>query len=186
MNYLSNPIFNVLSKIRWNFHLVFTFPDIYQRNTSLNAIRLRKDTFYNFISRLSGFFKVRSADQIFTFSDEISSSENGHIHALYKLPDKIQRNDQNFIDGAKGIWTAALHQSKAASCHSNPLFISPITEESYKNKLNYVAEIINKSDSVYPTLGESELYVEIDQQSAAFKLVESMQGRDNEWNDSNN
>ena len=51
MNYLSNPIFNVLSKIRWNFHLVFTFPDIYQRNTSLNAIRLRKDTFYNFISR---------------------------------------------------------------------------------------------------------------------------------------
>ena len=147
MNYLNNPIFNVLSKIRWNFHLVFTFPDIYQRNTSLNAIRLRKDTFYNFISRLSGFFKIRSADQIFTFSDEISSSENGHIHALYKLPDKIQRNDQHFIDRAKGIWTAALHQSKAASYHSNPLFISSVTEESYQNKVNYVAEIINKSDS---------------------------------------
>lgn len=48
------------------------------------------------------------------------------------------------------------------------------------------AQIINKSDSVYPTLGESELYVEIDQQSAAFKLVESMQDRDNDWNDSNN
>jgi len=147
MNYLSNPIFNVLSKIKWNFHLVFTFPDIYKRNTSLYAIKLRKDTFYNFISRLSGFLKIRSSDQVFAYSDEISTSENGHVHALYKLPDKIQRNDQKFIDGAKGIWTAALHQSKAASCHSNPLFISPVTEESCKNKVDYLAEIINKSDA---------------------------------------
>ncbi len=147
MNYLNNPIFNVLSKIRWNFHLVFTFPDIYQRNTSLNAIKLRKDTFYSFISRLSGFFKVRSADQIFTFSDEISSSENGHIHALYKLPEKYQRKDQEFIIGANSIWVTSLGISKAASARSNPLFVSPITEESYKNKVKYVAEIINKSDS---------------------------------------
>jgi len=147
MNYLNNPIFNVLSKIRWNFHLVFTFPISYQRNTSHKAIRLRKDTFYNFISRLSGFVKIPSKKQIFTFSDEISTSENGHIHALYKLPEKYQRKDQEFITGAKGIWTAALRQSKADSGLSNPLFISPVTEESYKNKVNYVAEIINNTDS---------------------------------------
>lgn len=48
------------------------------------------------------------------------------------------------------------------------------------------AQIVNKSDSVYPTLGESELYVVENQQSAAFKLIESMQGRDNEWNESTN
>lgn len=48
------------------------------------------------------------------------------------------------------------------------------------------AQIINKSDSVYPTLGESELYVEENQQSAAFKLIEFMQGRDSEWNEFTN
>jgi len=147
MNYLNNPIFNVLSKIRWNYHLIFTFPFSYQRNNSNKAIRLRKDTFYNFISRLSGFVKIPSKKQIFTFSDEISTSENGHIHALYKLPEIYQRKDQAFIIGANSIWMTSLGISKAAHARSNPLFISPITEESYKNKVNYVAEIINKSDS---------------------------------------
>ena len=47
-------------------------------------------------------------------------------------------------------------------------------------------QIINKSDSVYPTLGESELYVDVTYQTEAFKLVETMQGSENELNDSNN
>ena len=147
MNYLNNPIFNVLSKIRWNFHLIFTFPISYQRNTSNKAIRLRKDTFYNFISRLSGFVKIPSKKQIFTFSDEISTSENGHIHALYKLPEKYQRKDQEFIVAAKGIWMTSLGIPKADYARLNPLCITQITNESFKNKINYNAEIINKSDS---------------------------------------
>jgi hypothetical protein len=158
MNYLSNPIFNVLSKIRWNFHLVFTFPDIYQRNTSLNAIRLRKDTFYNFISRLSGFVKIPSKKQIFTFSDEISTSENGHIHALYKLPEKYQRKDQEFITGAKGICTAALRQSKADSGRSNPLSMGravpsrplPPIYQIFRDKIGSIVQIFLFGIALWP------------------------------------
>ena len=147
MNYLNNPIFNVLSKIRWNFHLIFTFPEVYQKDTSHKAIRIRRDIFRNFISRLSGFVRVPSRKQIFTYADEISSSDNGHIHTLYKLPEKYQRKDQEFIVAAKGIWMTSLGIPKAESARLNPLCITQITNESFKNKISYNAEIINKSDS---------------------------------------
>ena len=129
------------------FSFNITFPEVYQKDTSHKAIRIRRDIFRNFISRLSGFVRVPSRKQIFTYADEISSSDNGHIHTLYKLPEKYQRKDQEFIVAAKGIWMTSLGIPKLDSGRINPLCITQITNESFMNKINYNAEIINKGDS---------------------------------------
>ena len=147
MNLNNNHIFSILNKIKWNFHLVFTYPFEFQRRNTFEAINLRLSRFYVFISRISGTLKFRRRQQIYAYSDEISDSGSGHLHALYKLPEKYQGNDQEFISNAERMWPAAIGISPHLAKAKNPLFISPITAESYQSKVNYVAEIIAKTDS---------------------------------------
>ena len=147
MNLNNNHIFSILNKIQWSFHLVFTYPYGNQRDNTYGAISLRLSKFFNFMSRLSSSLRIRRKNQIYAFSDEFSDSESGHLHALYKLPEKYQGNDQDFISDAKRLWPAALGIYPHLSNATNPLFISPITTESYQSKVNYVADIIAKSDS---------------------------------------
>jgi len=147
MNQNNNHIFSILNKINWNFHLIFTYPFSNQRKTTNEAIKLRLIKFFNFFSRISRYLKVRCDKQIFAFSDEISPSEQGHLHALYKLPEKYQGNDQQFISKAKEIWPAALGISPSAARGTNGLVITPINPESYQSKVNYVANIIANTDS---------------------------------------
>ena len=147
MNLNNSHIFSILNKIKWNFHLVFTYPFNYQRNNTFEAINLRLTKFFNFISRLSGSLKTRRKKEIYAYSDEISDFGVGHLHALYKLPEKYQGNDQEFISNAQRMWPAAIGISPHLAKAKNPLFISPINAESYQSKVNYVAEIIAKTDS---------------------------------------
>ena len=147
MNLNNNHIFSILNKIKWNFHLIFTYPYASQRNNTNRAVNLRLSKFFNFISRLSSSLRIRRRSQIYAFSDEFSNSESGHLHALYKLPEKYQGNDQEFISNAERMWPAAIGISPHLAKAKNPLFISPITAESYQSKVNYVAEIIAKTDS---------------------------------------
>jgi len=147
MNLNNNYIYSILSNINWKFHLIFTYPYSSQRSNTNEAIKLRENKFYNFISRISSFSKIRRNKQIFTFSDEYSDSESGHIHALYKLPDIYQGSDQEFIEKAKEVWPAALGISRELAKGTNSLGISKIGPESYHNKVTYLAEKISKTDS---------------------------------------
>jgi len=147
MNQNNSHIFSILNKINWNFHLIFTYPFSNQRKNTNEAIKLRLNKFFGFFGRLSQYFKIRGDRQIFAFSDEISPSEQGHLHALYKLPKKYQGNDQQFIAKAKEVWPAALGISPSAARATNGLVITPINPESYQSKVNYVANIIAKTDS---------------------------------------
>jgi len=140
-------IYNILSKINWNYHLVFTFPYINQRANNIGASKLRLNKFHRFTARLSSFFRLRRNQHIFAVSDEYSDIENGHLHALYKLPEKYQGNDQQFIQMATKVWPAALGISQSQAKGINPLEVSIITAESYENKVNYVAKKIIKTDS---------------------------------------
>ena len=141
-----NYIFTILNKIKWNFHIVFTYPFNYQRYISNQGNKYRSDIFYNFFSRISSIFKMRRNKQIFAFTDETSPSGNGHLHALYKLPEKYQGSDQEFISTANRVWPLSLGISPHLAGTINKPFISPISAESYGNKVLYVAKTISKND----------------------------------------
>lgn len=159
MNNKLNYIYNILSNIDWNYHLVFTYPYISQRANNIGASILRLDKFYRFTSRLASFFRLRRNQHIYAVSDEYSDIENGHLHALYKLPEKYQGNDQQFIQMATKVWPAALGISQSHAKGINPLKVSIITAESYVNKVNYVAKKIIKTDSPDFLSPEAERYI---------------------------
>ena len=141
-----NYIFTILNKIKWNFHIVFTYPFNYQRYINNQAKKYRSDIFFNFFSRISSIFKMRRNRQIYAFTDETSPSGNGHLHALYKLPEKYQGSDQEFISTANRVWPLSLGISPHLAGTINKPFISPISAESYGNKVLYVAKTISKND----------------------------------------
>lgn len=141
-----NYIFTILNKIKWNFHIVFTYPFNYQRYINNQANKYRSDIFYNFFSRISSILKIRRNKQIFAVTDETSPNGNGHLHALYKLPEKYQGNDQEFISTANRVWPLSLGISPHLAGTINKPFISPISDESYNNKVLYVAKTISKTD----------------------------------------
>jgi len=90
---------------------------------------------------------MRRNKQIYAFSDDVSSNDQGHLHALYKLPEKYKGNNQEFVSTANRVWTASLGIPLTLANTINKPFISPISAESYHNKVNYVAEKIFKTDS---------------------------------------
>jgi hypothetical protein len=147
MNLNNNYIFSILNKIKWNYHLVFTYPYSHQRYNRDEAIKLRSNIFFCFFSRLSAFFKMRRNKQIYAFSDDVSLNDQGHLHALYKLPEKYKGNNQEFVSTANRVWTASLGIPLTLANTINKPFISPICAESYHNKVNYVAEKIFETDS---------------------------------------
>jgi hypothetical protein len=142
-----NYIFTILNKIKWNFHIVFTYPFNYQRYINNQANKYRSDIFYNFFSRISSIFKMRRNKQIYAFTDETSSNGNGHLHALYKLPEKYQGTDQEFISTANRVWPLSLGIPPQLAGTINRPFISPICNESSNNKVLYVAKTISETDS---------------------------------------
>ena len=147
MNNKLSYIYNILSNIDWNYHIVFTYPYLNQRNNTLEAIKLRQNKLYRFTSRLSSYLKLRRNQHIFAYSDEYSDAQHGHLHALYKLPEKYQGNDQQFIAMAQKVWPSALDISPAQAEGINKLNVSIINQESYQNKVNYVARKIMRTDS---------------------------------------
>ena len=147
MSHNLNYIYSILSNINWNYHIVFTYPFLNQRNNTLEGIKLRKDRLLKFTARLSSFLKLRRNQHIYAYSDEYSDAQNGHLHALYKLPEKYQGNDQQFIAMAQKVWPSALGISPARAQTINKLNISTISHESYQTKVNYVAKKIIKTDS---------------------------------------
>jgi hypothetical protein len=147
MSHNLNYIYSILSNINWNYHIVFTYPYLNQRNNTLEGIKLRQDKLFKFTARLSSFLKLRRNQHIYAYSDEYSDAQNGHLHALYKLPEKYQGNDQQFIAMAQKVWPSALGISPARAQGINKLNISTISQESYQNKVNYVAKKIMRTDS---------------------------------------
>ena len=147
MNNKLSYIYNILSNIDWNYHIVFTYPYLSQRSNTLGAFKLRQNKFHIFTSRLSSYLKLRRNQHIFAYSDEYSDAQHGHLHALYKLPEKYQGNDQQFIAMAQKVWPSALGISPAQAKSINKLNISTISQESYQNKVNYVAKKIMHTDS---------------------------------------
>lgn len=147
MNDKVSYIYNILSNIDWNYHIVFTYPYLNQRSNTIEASKIRLNKFYKFTARLSSYLKLRRNQHIFAFSDEYSDAQHGHLHALYKLPEKYQGNDQQFITMAQKVWPYALNISQSKAQAINKLNISIISPESFRNKVNYVAEKIIKTDS---------------------------------------
>lgn len=142
-----NYIYSILSNISWNYHIVFTYPYLSQRSNTLGASNLRQSKFHIFTARLSSYLRLRRNQHIFAYSDEYSDAQHGHLHALYKLPEKYQGNDQQFIAMAQKVWPSALDISPAQAEGINKLNVSIINQESYQNKVNYVAKKIMRTDS---------------------------------------
>lgn len=147
MNDKVSYIYNILSNIDWNYHIVFTYPYLNQRSNTIEAIQIRLNKFYKFTARLSSYLKLRRNQHIFAFSDEYSDAQHGHLHTLYKLPEKYQGNDQQFIAMAQKVWPSALNISPSKAQAINKLNISIISPESYQSKVNYVARKIMATDS---------------------------------------
>ena len=89
---------------------------------------------------------MRRNKQIYAFTDETSPNGNGHLHALYKLPEKYQGNNQEFISTANRVWPLSLGIPTHLAGTINKPFISPISAESYDNKVLYVAKTISQTD----------------------------------------